>query len=305
MLAEIEQRDDEREDRGEDAEVDENEIGVDGMAEGNAAALDWEDDALLLRLYQRAQGGLRKGKETLHYEHVFIDEAQDLSPLELAVVLGTARGNSVTMAGDVAQRLMLDNGFSNWKSVLGILGLSHVQIEPLRVTYRSTHEIMEFANAVLGHLRNQEQGRAPRHGVPVELFRFSHTGEAVAFLAESLRALSNSEPLASVAVITRTPEQVREYAEGLAQAEVPNVRLIAEQDFPFRPGVDVSDVRQVKGLEFDYVVLVEVSAVGYPDDDESRHLLHIAASRAAHQLWVLTGDSPSPLLPASLVERGY
>ena len=44
------------------------------------------------------------------------------------------------------------------------------------------------------------------------------------------------------------------------RAEVPNVRLIAEQDFPFKAGVDVTDVRQVKGLEFDYVVLVDVTA---------------------------------------------
>jgi DNA helicase-2/ATP-dependent DNA helicase PcrA len=124
-------------------------------------------------------------------------------------------------------------------------------------------------------------------------------------LAESLRALVTSEPMASVAVITRSPEQVRDYAEGLTQAEVPNVRLIAEQDFPFKAGVDVTDVRQVKGLEFDYVVLVEVTAQSYPVDDESRHLLHIAASRAAHQLWVVTSDSPSPLLPSALCERGY
>jgi DNA helicase-2/ATP-dependent DNA helicase PcrA len=248
---------------------------------------------------------LRRGKEVLSYEHVFVDEAQDLSPLELSVVLGTARGESVTLAGDVAQRLLLDNGFSDWKSVLEILGLSHVRIEPLRVTYRSTQEIMDLANSVLGHLRNQAQGRATRHGVPVELFRFSHTGEAVGFLAESLRALVTSEPMASVAVITRTPEQVRDYAEGLTQAEVPNVRLIAEQDFPFKAGVDVTDVRQVKGLEFDYVVLVEVTAQSYPEDDESRHLLHIAASRAAHQLWIVTSDAPSPLLPSDLCERGY
>jgi DNA helicase-2/ATP-dependent DNA helicase PcrA len=281
------------------------ETGVDGAEERTPAMLDWEDDALLLRIHQRLCGPLKRGKETLTYEHLFVDEAQDLSPLELSVVLATARGESVTLAGDVAQRLFLDNGFSSWKSVLAILGLSHVQIEPLRVTYRSTQEIMDFANGVLGPLRNEEQGTAMRHGVPVELFQFSHTGEAVGFLAESLRAVIASEPMASIAVITRTPEQVRDFAEGLTQAEVPNVRLIAEQDFPFKAGVDVTDVRQVKGLEFDYVVLVEVTAQSYPEDDEARHLLHIAASRAAHQLWIVTSDSPSPLLPRSLCERGY
>jgi len=306
-LAEIEEKEARREaeDGIELDEPGEPDFGVDGAQEKVAAALDWEDDALLLRLEQKLHGALRRGKEVIAYEHVFIDEAQDLSPLELAVVLGTARSQSVTLAGDIAQRLLLDNGFSSWDSVLAALGLSHVQIEPLHVTYRSTQEIMDLANDVLGPLLSQAPGRANRHGVPVELFRFAHTGEAVGFLAESLRALTAGEPLASIAVITRTEEQAREYAQGLSHAEVPNVRLIAEQDFPFKAGVDVTDVRQVKGLEFDYVVMVEVTASGYPVDEESRHLLHIGASRAAHQLWILTSESPSPLLPVALVERGY
>jgi DNA helicase-2/ATP-dependent DNA helicase PcrA len=307
VLTEIEEREEElaEGDQDEDKDPGEPDVGVDGMQERSAAALDWEDDALLLRLHQKLRAPLRRGKEALAYEHVFIDEAQDLSPLELSVVVGAARSDNMTLAGDVAQRLMLDNGFSDWKSVMQVLGLSHVQVEPLRVSYRSTQEILDFANDVLGHLRNDEGGKANRHGVPVELFRFSHTGDAVGFLAESLRALVGTEPMASVAVIARTPEQAREYAEGLIHAEVPNTRLIADQDFPFRAGVDVTDVRQVKGLEFDYVVLVETTAQSYPDDDESRHLLHIGASRAAHQLWIVTSDSPSPLLPPALCERGY
>ncbi|HKU37513.1 MAG TPA: 3'-5' exonuclease, partial [Polyangiales bacterium] len=283
----------------------ESDVGIDGQAEARQVQLDWEDDALLLRLYQRLRGPLSRNKEVLRYEHIFVDEAQDLSPLELAVVLDTARGESVTLAGDTAQRLLMDNGFADWQQVLEHLGLHHVAIEPLRVSYRSTAEIMEFANGVLGELAPPQPARAPRHGVPVELFAFAHTGEGVGFLAEALRALMQSEPVASVAVITRTPEQAAEYARGLQNAEVPHVRLIADQDFPFRPGIDVTDVRQVKGLEFDYVVLVEVTASSYPDSAEARHLLHIAATRAAHQLWITTSDRPSPLLPQELCERGY
>jgi len=283
----------------------ESDVGIDGRDETESVLLDWEDDALLLRLYQRLRGPLQRHKEPLRYEHIFVDEAQDLSPLELAVVLHTARGESVTLAGDTAQRLYMDNGFSEWRRVLDELGYAHVSVEPLRISYRSTHEIMAFANDVLGELVDPQSASAPRHGVPVELFSFAHTGEAVGFLAEALRALVHGEPLASVAVIARTPEQAAEYARGLQNAEVPHVRLIAEQDFPFRPGVDVTDVRQVKGLEFDYVILVEVTASAYPEGAESRHLLHIAATRAAHQLWIVTSDRPSPLLPKELCERGY
>lgn len=279
-------------------------VGVDGASEREVPTLDREDDAILLRLHQRLRGPLFTKKERLEYEHIFVDETQDLSPLELAVVVDTtSKGKSITLAGDVAQKLYMDNGFSSWDSVLADLGLDHVQIEPLKLSYRSTHEILEFAADVLGPLRNQVSGEATRHGAPVELFRFTTSGEAVAFLGEALRDLARAEPLASIAMIARYPEQADEYFTGLKHAEVPNLRRIAEQDFPFRAGVDVTDVRQVKGLEFDYVVLVDVNLATYPEDDESRHLLHIAATRAAHQLWVTTTASPSMLVPEALREQ--
>ena len=40
-----------------------------------------------------------------------------------------------------------------------------------------------------------------RVGAPVELFSFGHSGDALAFLAEALRELIQTEPSASVAVV--------------------------------------------------------------------------------------------------------
>lgn len=276
--------------------------GVDGQSESAEASLDLEDDAIVLRLYQRLRGPLRTKKGApIKYEHVFVDETQDISPLELAVVLDTVSdAKSVTLAGDVAQKLYMDNGFTSWSEVLGELGLETVAVEPLKLSYRSTRQILGFATDVLGPLRNQITGKATRDGAPVELFRYTTAGEAVAFLSEALRDLVRFEPLASVAVITRYPEQADLYYKGLKHGEVPNLRRIADQDFPFRAGVDVTDVRQVKGLEFDYVVLVEATTAAFPEDDEARHLMHIAATRAAHQLWVVATGSPSMLIPEEL-----
>ena len=67
------------------------------------------------------------------------------------------------------------------------------------------------------------------------------------------------------------------------------------------PGIDVTDVRQIKGLEFDYVVVLDPTRQNYPARDQARHLLHIAATRAAHQLWVFSTGNPSLLLPEALV----
>jgi DNA helicase-2/ATP-dependent DNA helicase PcrA len=295
--------DDDRDDRDDGHEI---RAGIDGADITERARLDVEDDTLFLLFHQMYRGPLTRGatREPIVYEHVLVDEAQDLSPLELNVVLGTTSpAKSVTLAGDVQQRMLMDNGFSDWDTVLGELGFSHVEIEPLKLSYRSTQEIIEFSRAVLGPLASPDAPAATRRGAPVELFELAHQGDAVAFLSEALRDLTQSEPHASVAVIGRFPEQADVYYEALVRAEVRGVRRVAEQDFSFKPGVDVTDVRQVKGLEFDYVILVDVTDGSYPLDDEARHLLHIAATRAAHQLWVLATGKPSPLLPRELLER--
>ncbi|MBL8605429.1 MAG: ATP-binding domain-containing protein [Myxococcales bacterium] len=275
-------------------------MGADGVREEEAAsAVDFEDDALLLRLYQRKRGPLRgQGKQPLAYEHLFVDEAQDLSPVELAVLLGaTGDERSVTLAGDTAQKLLMDNGFRDWASVLEDLGLASVNVEPLKIGYRSTMEVLAFARAILGPLADPEPPLATRQGAPVEFHQFGDAGAAVAFLGESLRMLAIDEPRANVAVITRDPERADLYYQGLVKAEVPRLSRVRDQDFNFKPGVEVTDIRQVKGLEFDYVILMDVTSHQYPVDNESRHLLHIGATRAAHQLWVVAAGTPSALLP--------
>jgi ATP-dependent DNA helicase UvrD/PcrA len=288
--------------RGDGSDAEEEQQPVD------QAQLDAEDDTLLLRFSQRMRGPLLRpgSQEALTYEHILIDEAQDLSPVELAVITQTVTGGqSITLAGDVAQRLYMDNGFTGWDDLLSELSLTHVQVEPLQITYRSTEQVTAFAHAVLGPLAPAAPPVATRLGAPVELFCFAHSGDAVGFLSEALRELSADEPQASIAVVARYPEQADLYYAGLRQAEIPNLRRVAEQDFPFKAGVDVTDLRQVKGLEFDYVILVEMNQSTYPAEDESRHLLHIGATRAAHQLWLLCTGKPSELLPKAMRDQEY
>jgi DNA helicase-2/ATP-dependent DNA helicase PcrA len=267
-------------------------------------ALDAEDDALLLRIYQLQRGRFPgpKGPATLAYEHLMVDEVQDFSPVELAVLLETTTAQrSVTMAGDTAQAIAPEHGFTNWAALLDDLGIPHEKVEPLRVSYRSTREIVDCAEHVLGPLVGDVRPVAPRAGAPVEAFGFASAGEACELLSHALKELIRAEPAASVALVARHAEQARIYYEALARAEVPNLRLVANQDFSFTAGIDVTDVRQTKGLEFDIVILLEVNEASYGTGDDARRLLHVAMTRAAHQLWVTYTGAPSRLLPESLL----
>ncbi|HEY7375104.1 MAG TPA: 3'-5' exonuclease [Polyangia bacterium] len=272
-------------------------------------AFDPEDDALLLRIYQRqrgrlpAPGGGKEGgsKAVLAYEHLMIDEVQDFSPLELAVLLdATSAQRSVTLAGDTAQAIAPEHGFTSWTELLDFLGIAHERVEPLRVSYRSTREIVDVAEHVLGPLMGDVRPVAPRAGAPVESFPFAAAGECAEFLSHALKELLRNEPDASVALLARHPEQARLAYEALVRAEVPSLRLVADQDFSFSAGIDITDVRQSKGLEFDIVILLDVNDASYPASDDARRLLHVAMTRAAHQLWITYVGSPSPLLPDSL-----
>jgi DNA helicase-2/ATP-dependent DNA helicase PcrA len=263
------------------------------------ATLDAEDDALLLRAWQLRVGALRGRRERpLRYRHLAIDEVQDFSPLEVRVLLECLDENqSLTLAGDTQQHVSEHGGFTHWTGFLSALGMPGTALETLRVAYRSTREIVEFAMSLLGDLREDEEPlEVPRSGPPVELFRFTDRGACVTFLADALQELMRAEPLASVAVLTPSASSSALYYEGLLRGELVNLRRVEKQDFTFAPGVEVTEIEQTKGLEFDYVILVDVSAENYPDKPGARRLLHVGSTRAVHQLWLTSVGTPSPLV---------
>lgn len=131
----------------------------------------------------------------------------------------------------------------------------------------------------------------------MELFRFSDHGACVAFLARTLRRLIDAEPLANIALLTPDSALARLYYDGMMASEVPDTRLVEGQRFAFKPGIDVVPAGEIKGLEFDYVVVVEASAAYWPDTSHHRRLLHVAATRAVHQLWLTSVGTPTSILP--------
>ncbi|MEZ4267289.1 MAG: 3'-5' exonuclease [Myxococcota bacterium] len=279
-------------------------IRVDGPGPTGAdtPSLDREDDTLLVRLYQTIRGSLiAPNRRPLRHDHVMVDEAQDLSPVELAVLIDTAGDRrSVTLAGDVAQKVHEGRDFQDWRHVLDALELPHVDVSPLQVSYRSTRQIMEVAHAILGPLAPDEMAATTRVGAPVAHLAFGSEGEAVAWLAPALSDLAHREPHANIALLTADLDDAIAWYQALERAEVPWINLISDQDFSFRPGIEVTDIRSSKGLEFDYVVLLGVDGPRFPLRDGARHLLHVGATRAAHQLWIVSTGQPSPLIPAGL-----
>jgi DNA helicase-2/ATP-dependent DNA helicase PcrA len=275
-----------------------------GPSEDDLPCLDPEDDTLLLYLHQILRGPLRyKGERALRYSQLVVDEVQDLSPTELKVLLGTlGPGAPVTLAGDVAQQVS-ESDFGDFGRALSAVGLSGLAVSTLRVSYRSTASIVELGRAILGPLAPEEPAIAPRPGAPVELFRFGGRGEMYGFLAEALQDLEAQEPTASVALLAARAHHADLAFEALDRADLPRLRRVRSHDFSFAPGVEVSEIRQAKGLEFDYVVLLDVDATTYPVTDAARRLLHVGVTRAAHQCWLTCVGTPTLVLPNGILSK--
>jgi DNA helicase-2/ATP-dependent DNA helicase PcrA len=281
--------------------------GIDGRGLDHGSIrsrLDVDDAAIMLRICQLKYGRMTgPSNHVVRYEHVMVDEAQDLSPLCIQVLCGLVPpGGPVTLAGDTAQRLVLDNGFANWDDLAKSLHLKAHVLPPLAVSYRSTRQVMLLARHVLGELATEDAPRDARDGAPVALMRFDEMGEAVGFLADALKSLRDRERRASVALVAPNAEVADLYHVGLRRAQVPNLRRVRNQEFDFTPGIDLTDIMQIKGLEYDYVVLLEATAQHFPSTDEARFQFHVVATRAAHQLWLVCSRAPSLLLPDWLIE---
>ncbi|WP_242346052.1 ATP-binding domain-containing protein [Anaeromyxobacter terrae] len=257
--------------------------------EAIAGTLDPEDLPILLFL--ATLGGAGGGRSLAH---LVVDEAEDVSLFELFALGRHLDGRSVTLAGDDAQQTF--SSYAGWPQALAAFGAERAATVRLETTYRCPRPIAEAAHAILGPLAPATPPRAGRDGAPVSRFDFPTEAHAQLFLVGAVRDLVEREPDASVAVVAHSAEVARAFHRLIA--DMPEARLALDGRFSFRPGVDVTDVASVKGLEFDYVVVPDASVRAYPDADEARRRLHVAVTRAAHQLWIAAPGTPSPLLRA-------
>ncbi len=254
--------------------------------------VDFADAGLLVRLLQlKGVAAARPG-----YAHVMVDEAQDLSQVELATLLAAADDRQcVTMCGDMAQKIKGEvtfgspAGFAHFiQEQQKKLQAGQVQAETLMVGYRATRPIMEAAWKVVNE---QPTMVVARDGAPVEVIRTSSYEETITTAYNILNDYRQNRPQALVAVICRYIADANQVFADLQRHRLEDLRRQARQEFSFQPGVVVTNAHQVKGLEFSAVMVINPTPQHYRDNRESRMLLHVVFTRAADNLWII-GHQP-------------
>jgi DNA helicase II / ATP-dependent DNA helicase PcrA len=320
-----------------------------GTPQGDAGSIDVEDYAVVFALHRASTGtdATRHGALS-QYQHVLLDEAQELAPIELELLgRAVAAGGTLTVAGDGAQQVDESTRFAGWPALLAELGAQAAATVNLAVSYRCPKEIEALARAVRGAVDAEQDSEVVREGESRadavreedrevesgrevvrevesgrEVVREVESGRevvrevesasdaSVAFtrhvgacalvtaLGDELLALQAQDPGICAAIVCRYPETARRLHAQLVRA-VP-VRLVLDGGFSFTPGIDVTCVREVKGLEFDVVIVPDADAANYPDTPAARRALYVALTRPLHRLWLAGTGRVSPLLPAGL-----
>ncbi|HEU4964297.1 MAG TPA: 3'-5' exonuclease [Bacilli bacterium] len=253
--------------------------------------VDLEDLAPLLFIRNRLHG--LEGND--YFDHVVIDEAQDFSPFQVAVLKEQTRGNSFSILGDLAQGIHAYQGVHRWEEFLDLFAEEEQGFFRLDRSYRSTMEIIHFANEILKQAGENITLAKPvfRSGEKVKLAKVAaeERVETILRAVKQLRAGRHN----TVAVVGRTEEECFALHEALTDAGL-EATLIHSGQRQYKGGLSVLPVFLTKGLEFDAVLLVDVDAVHYEMTPQDAKLLYVGCTRALHELWLLYSGERAPLV---------
>jgi DNA helicase IV len=216
------------------------------------------------------------------YGHLVVDEAQELSPMMWRTLFRRVPGKSMTVVGDLAQTRSAA-GADSWATVLDPYVKGRWREEKLTVNYRTPAQIMRTATEVV-----RAQGvevdapQSVREGQwPPVLTALDGAGDEtlVAAVREEMHILEGGK-LAVVLAPHRLDAATQLLMDGLG----PDV--VAAGAGALDAAVGVLTVEQVKGLEFDGVVLIEPAEI-LEDSPRGANDLYVAMSRPTQRLRVL------------------
>jgi hypothetical protein len=270
-----------------------------GTPMGDAATIDVEDYAVLFEIARRRAlaAGKRQPALAARYDAVVVDEAQEFAPLELALVgRSLARGGTLVVAGDAGQQVDPTTCFAGWDTTMADLRAPRYGETRLDTSYRCPPEVTALARHVRDPARSPAPEETEHSRARVRALCAENECHLAAWIGEGLRRIDGEDRHASVAVIARTPETARRWFSALRHSA--DVRLALEGDFRFDGGMHVTCVVEVKGLEFDYVIVPDASPAVYPDEPEARRAMYVALTRAVHAVTLGAVGRLSPILGA-------
>lgn len=247
------------------------------------------------------------------YAHAVVDEAQDLGQAEIRFLraLVTPGENDLFLCGDPGQRIYRSR--SSWLACgIDVRGRAH----RLKINYRTSRQIREYADTFLGQVTDEEG--QPEHRRTVSRFsgptpeqqRCQSAEDQVHVITQWVQTrLSEGLTPGEIAVFTRA--QPGPLADQLSAAlKLPVQTLDDQAHDPHK--LTITTMHRAKGMEYRAVILAQLSADQIPSPqalqsahdpadydarmEEEKQLLYVASTRAREYLLVTWTGEKTPLL---------
>ena len=273
---------------------------------------------------QAAADRLNASDQPARYRAIVVDEAQDFDVAAfrlLRALAGAEHTDDLFIVGDPHQRIY------GRPLVLGHCGINvRGRSRKLRINYRTTEETRAWATAVLqglsfddldGGIDPAGDTRSLLHGEKPFIKPFTDPAEEQTYLVTLLKAIKEREgSLGSTCVTAPTNDAVAKLEKRFRDAGIATHIIEAnEADNPSDPALRLATMHRVKGLEFDQVLIPDLTADQLPNrrilndcpdlvsrqafEQRERSLLHVAATRAKKQVVITYSGKPSPYLQLS------
>lgn len=232
------------------------------------------------------------------FSHIIVDEAQDYSEFEMYIIKSLNISDSFTIVGDLSQGIHSYKGTKSWDTFINdVFNKNYLEFLKLKKCYRSTIEIMDFANKIIQKLNNEKITLAEpvlRSGEKPSIIKKDNNVELYNDINNKINSLKE-DGYKSIAIICKLSDEVYEAYNKLREFRE-DVDLISDKDINYEGGVVVIPSYLAKGLEFDAVIVNDCSENKYIQDDLHIKMLYVSATRALHKLYIYYIDKPSNLI---------
>ncbi|HMO17313.1 MAG TPA: AAA family ATPase [Oligoflexia bacterium] len=248
------------------------------------------------------------------YSHLFLDEFQEVSPVELAFIGSLVKNKeNITMTGDIEQHTTQSNPLESavFQSSMDAINLTHRKdpssqrrAQTLTISHRSSFPIMKYADSLLG----QQRTTSGRPGKPPLLVISSDKEDSLKELilwTERVGEKFSNDP---ILVLSRNYSECKELKSLISPTLGERCSLLIEAPRETSGMILLASINQCKGLEFPHVGIWNVSREIYPPTTASRRELYLAATRAEEHLTIFVwGQHWSQILPglSSKLHRIY
>ena len=259
----------------------------------NNKITDEDDLAALLYINFLLEGIEEKNK----FMHIVVDEAQDYSEFQILLISKLAKGNSLTLVGDLAQGIYYYRGIEDWNSLIENIFNKKSTFMELSQSYRSTVEIINFAEPVLKSQNLHIKSSKPvlRHGDNPKVIKVEDKKEIINKIDEIVEFIKDNKK-DSIAIITKDEIEAKELEKILKKSKY-NISILKENENSKKDKeVVIIPSYLTKGLEFDATIIFNPSLAKYGENTIDKRLLYVSLTRALHYEFIIEFEKLTNLI---------